>query len=223
MSKVKYSNRKFYNKWLYKVTFNLKGAGIFRDRTPNEVIQFCIEPPNDRIYYGTLKAASGNKENIIKIAMFLDGNPGAVYGKRIETDYFDIYTNDKEFYEDLYTLFPDLTEHAFEPLPGHIEEILNSSNIVTTKLPHNKYNYKVYLLPHKLKNDVEKKQSFIDWVETQESRVRMSAAVKKWFITTTWNWDRRYILVEDEQTLFMMQLRNAEVIGRVYNYQLVDK
>jgi len=51
----------------------------------------------------------------------------------------------------------------------------------------------------------------------------MSKAVKTWFIRTEWNWDRRYILVEDEQTLFMMKLRSAEVVGKTHEYQLVDK
>jgi hypothetical protein len=51
----------------------------------------------------------------------------------------------------------------------------------------------------------------------------MSDTVKNWFIKTDWNWDRRYVLVEDDQTLFMMQLRSAEVIGKVHEYQILDK
>jgi hypothetical protein len=40
---------------------------------------------------------------------------------------------------------------------------------------------------------------------------------------TEWNWDRRYVLVEDEGTLLMLKLRNPEVMGSVYNYVLSDK
>jgi hypothetical protein len=40
---------------------------------------------------------------------------------------------------------------------------------------------------------------------------------------TDWNWDRRYVLVEDEGTLLLMKLKNSEVVGTVYNYVIVDK
>jgi hypothetical protein len=47
--------------------------------------------------------------------------------------------------------------------------------------------------------------------------------VQKWFLKTDWNWDRRYVLVEDEGTLLMMKLRNSDVVGTVYNYVVTDK
>jgi hypothetical protein len=53
--------------------------------------------------------------------------------------------------------------------------------------------------------------------------VLISEVVKDWFIKTEWNWDRRYIFVEDAQTLLMLKLRNAEAIGRIYDYIIIDK
>lgn len=223
MYKIKYSNRKFYNKWLFKVTLNLKGGTIFRDRSADDVIFFCIEPVGDRVMWGRLKDASNNKENILKVGLFLSNNNNSVYTKRIEGSTFDLYTNDKEFYNKICAELTNLVTCTYEPLAGQEDLIRDSSSIVTTKLPHNKYRYKVYLLPHKLKGDKDRKTSFLSWIDSQNPRIRISEAVKAWFFKTEWNWDRRYILVEDEQTLFMLQLRNAEVIGRIYNYHLVDK
>jgi len=69
----------------------------------------------------------------------------------------------------------------------------------------------------------EDKVKFIEWVEKQKPRITCTNAVKEWFIKTDWNWDRRYVLVEDEQTLLMMKLRGPEVVGKIYNYVICDK
>ena len=57
----------------------------------------------------------------------------------------------------------------------------------------------------------------------QGEKVRLSKIVKEWFIKTDWNWDRRYLLVEDTQTILMLQMRSGEAIGKVYEYVVVDK
>jgi len=37
------------------------------------------------------------------------------------------------------------------------------------------------------------------------------------------NWDRRYILVDNEKTLLMIKLHSPDAIGTVYKYEIVDK
>lgn len=223
MSKTKYTGRKFYNKWLYKVTLSMPGSSIFRKFSAlDEVISFCNNLTVENTPYRHQRSAFVNRENIIKLCTFLVENKDIDFSKRIETDMLDVYTNDQNFFNLISKTFEELVIHTFEPIPGQEQAMLNTSGIVTTKLPHNKYYYKVYLLPHKMKGDKESKEKFVTWVSGQ-SKIRISEAVKKWFIKTDWNWDRRYILIEDEQTLFMLKLRSSDVVGRVYNYQLVDK
>lgn len=223
MSNIKYCQRKFYNKWLYKVTVDLQGGAIFRLYPLEKVIEFCIEPISERLRWGTLKDASKNRENILKVALFFDKNKEKGFNKRIEGNSTDFYTNDKEFYKEMYEHFGDMVIHAFEPMPGYEDKIADSQEIITTKLPHNKYLYKVYLAPHKLKGDLDKKLKFLDWITGQGSKIRISEAVKKWFIKTDFNWDRRYVLVEDEKTLLLLKLRGSDALGRIYSYHLVDK
>ena len=223
MSNIKYCQRKFYNKWLYKVTIDLQGGGIFRLYPLEKVIEFCIEPVVERSRWGTLKDASRNSKNILKVAMFFDKNKDKGFNKRIEGNSTDLYTNDKEFYKEMYEHFENMVIHAFEPMPGYEDKIADSQEIITTKLPHNKYLYKVYLAPHKLKGDLDKKIKFLDWITGQGDKIRMSEAVKKWFIKTDFNWDRRYVLVEDEKTLLLLKLRGSDALGRIYSYHLVDK
>jgi hypothetical protein len=71
--------------------------------------------------------------------------------------------------------------------------------------------------------DKEGKMQYVNWLKKQYPKVTCTEAVEKWFVTTDWNWDRRYILVKDESMLLMLKLRNPDVVGRIYNYQLCDK
>ena len=99
----------------------------------------------------------------------------------------------------------------------------SATNVAVIKYPHDRYKHKVYLLPHKMKGDKESKQRYLEWLKKQCPKVTCTKAVEKWFLDTDWNWDRRYILVEDEAMLLMLKLRNSDVVGRVYNYILTDK
>jgi hypothetical protein len=74
-----------------------------------------------------------------------------------------------------------------------------------------------------MKGDKAGKQQYLEWVKRQTPRITCTPAIEKWFLTTDWNWDRRYVLVEDESTLLMLKLRNAEVMGRIYNFVVSDK
>lgn len=223
MSKIKYSNRKFYNKWLYKATLVFKGCGIFRVNNLDDIRAYCGDKETKISFYDHQHSAYNNRDIILDIVEFLEKHHPTPYAHRIEGSFIDFYTNDEKFYREFLKKFDPLVKHGFEPLPGHEDDILNSSYVYTNKLPHNKYKFKVYLLPHKLKNHKDQKQNFISWAEDQHPRVKMSESVKKWFIKTDWNWDRRYVLVEDEGTLLMLKLRNGEVVGKVHEYRLVDK
>jgi hypothetical protein len=95
--------------------------------------------------------------------------------------------------------------------------------IISDRYPHNKYHYRVYLLPHKFNKDDTAKSKYIDWLRSQSPRITCTNAVERWIMKTNWNWDRRYVLVEDKNTLMLLRLRNPEVVGSVYEFVLSDK
>lgn len=161
-----------------------------------------------------------NKNNLIRLANFLGAVKGSIWHKRIESDQIDIYTNSVHFFKNAIDEFEDDVIHAFEPAKG--AELLKSNVITATKFPHGLYRYKVYLQPHKSK-DKDIKTRYVNWCSTQDPKIRMSDAVKTWFVHTDWNWDRRYILVDDESTLLMLKLRHADFMGKIYEYVIVDK
>jgi hypothetical protein len=134
-----------------------------------------------------------------------------------------LYTNDRVFFNNVSTNLSTLATQAFEPDEANIDLLENAGAIIGKKLPHDRYRYRVYLQPHKLANDNVSKKKFIDWIKGQQPRITCTTSVENWFMKTNWNWDRRYVLVEDEQTLLMLKIRNSDVVGKIYNYQVADK
>lgn len=104
-----------------------------------------------------------------------------LYAKRIENRLIDFYTNDKTIYDTLSQTFENDIRHRFEPSAD--VELDRTHVIVLKKLPHNRYHYRVYLQPHKLKGDVTAKSKYLEWLEGQD-KILLSAAVKRWFMKT---------------------------------------
>lgn len=223
MVKTIITKRKFYGKWLYKASLKLPGVAILRQHSLEDVIDFLNNNHNDEsLKYSYHKKAYNNKDTIIPLCAYLKTINPSDWSKRIEVNNLDIYTNDSEVCNSICENFKDILLLRSEPDQERVVEYVNQHHIICKKLPHDRYKYKIYLKPHKMKNDRASKRQYIDWLETQKN-VLISEAVKNWFIRTDWNWDRRYILVEDHKTLLFLHMRNAEVLGKVYEYILSDK
>ena len=222
--KTKQTNKKFYGKWLYKVSFLFEGCALLRSKSFNELENFCNGPDPDSYRHSLSQRAWNNRESLLKLCSAVKPYPRDIYNLRIESNILDIYTNDPDFYSHASTELEEFVRNRFEPSDSNIDLLNENKNHITvTKLPKGRYNYRVYLLPHKMSNDKEAKQRYLDWLKLQTPRVTCTPAIEKWFLNTDYNWDRRYILVEDESTLLMLKLRNAEVVGRIYNFVLSDK
>lgn len=224
MQKTKTTNRKFYGKWLYKVSVRVPGVAILRSKSPRDAIQILNMPMPDNTYrHSLISKAHTNAASLTKLFKFLEAVPVDEWTKRIETNQFDFYTNDKQIYAQFCKKFSSMLIQNFEPEEDNLELLKNQYSIIVKNLPHDKYQYKAFLKPHKMKGDHDAKQRYIEWIEMQGDKIRLTPVVKDWFIKTEWNWDRRYLLVEDSQTLVMLQMRSGEAIGKVYEYVVVDK
>lgn len=220
---TKTTRRKFYNKWLYKVTVRLPGAGLLRIYNRDQVDDFCSSAscPNSNAYNNWKQRAWRNRHDIRDLLRILDDS-GKDWSKRIEGETVDIYTNDRDLYEELSDKFEIILIHRFEPDLNNLDILdeRNGKTMTVKKLPHNRYNYRVYLLPHNIPDDTSRIR-FLDWMETIKPRVTCTESIRKWFMSTRTNWDRRYVLVEDDGTLMMMKLRNPDVIGTVYKFEVI--
>ncbi len=222
MIKPKFINRKFYNKWCYKICLRIPGIVVFRMFGLDQLKDlFDTYKTEDTWRTSFINSAVTNRDVIEPLAEMLLGFDKNAWTKRIERNVIDLYTNDETIYNTISEKFKDVTIQRFEPALDKLD-LYDENSIVVQKFPHNKYKFKVFLLPHKMKGDVELKTNYVDWVSSTPA-ILISKAVKSWFIKTNWNWDRRYVLVEDEQTLLMLKLRNTEVVGRIYKYVIADK
>jgi hypothetical protein len=168
--------------------------------------------------------AWNNRENLLTFFTMLEQHSKDTFNIRIEGASLDLYTNNPVVYEEFSTALTKQLIHRFAPEEASIDLLNNNSNcIIVKKLPKDRYRYRVYLRPHKMANDVEGKVGFIKWLRAQDGRITCSDSITGWFITTNWNWDRRYVLVEDESTLLMLKLRSADAVGRIYKFVVSDK
>jgi hypothetical protein len=220
MLKADITNRRFYNKWLYKVTLNIPGVAIFRQNSLEKIPFLNFD--GQKHTHSTMSRASLHRQELIALSSFLLRWDKDLWSKRIECSSIDIYTNDKTMYINLFLTFEEVACARSEPNEKDLDLLENTGSIIVKKLPHNKYAYKAFLLPHKIKDRKDKKE-YVNWIIGQNNRILISDAVKEWFIKTDWNWDRRYVLIEDSQTLLMLKLRNPEAIGRIYDYVISDK
>lgn len=201
--KPKKSNRKFYNKWFYKSTIGFHNAFVVRYKVPHKSMFKIDETILDRY-----------------LAFFQEKDP-STFARRVERNSIDFYTNDSDFFEEFNREFYDVLKCTWTPSEQLIKVGDEKHCITVNQLPHGKYNYKVYLAPHRVK-DLEQKQQYVKWLSGQPN-ILISEKVKQWFIDTSWNWDRRYIYVEDEKALLLLKLRLSDAMGSVYTYKTADK
>lgn len=202
----------------------MEGNGIFRFYPLDQIVEKLNE--SDHKSYSEqyiIGKALTNKDTVVNLTNFFLTLDFRSWSKRLEGNLLDFYTNDRKAYEDISNYFHSLVFHRFEPDEQYLDLLSESKIIVCDKLPHNKYLYRVYLLPHKMTGDLEGKQKYLDWIVTQKPKITCTPAVQKWFIKTDWNWDRRYVLVEDDHALLMLKLRNSDVVGSIYKYVISDK
>lgn len=214
--KITTSKKVFYNKFNYKISLKIEGCNALRYHSIENSKLWLEAGKLPKFYLSdrTKLSILQNKETLILMCDILISYPANIWNKRIEGDCIDIYTSDEDLIQEIKYKLLDKIIAVFEPC----EKKLSPGTIRVKKLPGDTYNFRVYLLPHKLKNNQEEKRKYIDWIKSQNNKIKITESVEKWFYKTEWNWDPRYILVDEESTLLMLKLRNADLVGRIYKF-----
>ena len=224
MQKPKLTKRKFYNRWLYKITLFCPGVSLYRLLSYNETINYLVSPTTyKKSVFSSHHKALKNKINFLALTTFLSKLNKQDFAQRIESNTIDLYVNNESIFDSLSSTFESIIVHRYAPTANNLGILENTDFILAKKLPYNKYRYKIFLLPHKLQGDTESKNNYLDWLDSQQNRILISESVKKWFQYTNWYWDRRYMYVEDANTLLMLKMRDSQVLGKIYEYIVVDK
>jgi len=212
MIQYKPTKKLFYGKWLYKVSYNIDGCSFIRHKS-FDGIDNTIEKLVPNSTYN--RKIINSKDDLVHLTGLLKKVPGNSYDIRIETNIIDVYTSDEAFFNTMLCLLPEKIRFAQKPE----QQLSDKHTILVKKYPQDKFTMRVYMKPHKM--DVSEKPQYIKWLKSVNG-VSISDAVSQWFITTHWNWDRRYILVDSEKTLLMLKLKNSNVVGTVYNLIIQD-
>lgn len=196
------TKKKFYNKWLYKCSFYFPTSKLLRIQIES------LNPLDSETSKFFQLLSSINKDQ---------------YYIRVENKICDVYCNDSDIFDKLKSFEGDNLVSVSSPDLCNIKKLQKQTrNILCNRLPFHRYRYKAYLQPHKIK-DQEEKQKYIDWLSLQHPKIHLTESTKKWFIRTQWNWDRRYMYVEDEKTLLLLKMKHSGAIGSVYTYDVCDK
>jgi len=216
MIQYKPTKKLFYGKWLYKVSYNIDGCSYIRHKS-FDGLERSIDQLMPNSTYN--RKILGSKEELIRLTSNLKAIPRESYDIRVETNIIDVYTNDEAFFNSLILLLPGRIRYAQKPSTISEQQLTDKRTILVKKYPQDRFTMRVYLKPHKM--ELSDKGPYIAWLK-EINGVSISDAVQQWFITTHWNWDRRYILVDNEKTLLFLKLKNSSVIGTVYNLVLQD-
>lgn len=193
------TNRRFYNKWLYKVTVRLDNPNVFRHNSLDVI--------------SSNKTMHSDSRRLAKILLSIGD-----FQLRIERKYIDVYVNERDHYDEIVSNFSSTIKHCFVPHPNLTDQTVSAKDIIAKKLPHDRYRYKVYLKAHAMPD--QEKKNYLKWLETQHPRIYLTDNTKDWFIKTSWNWDRRYMYIEDEHTLLLAKMRQGSVLGSIYTYKV---
>ena len=100
--KTKLTNRKFYGKWLYKVSLLLDGCVMLRTYAVEDIpAMLNTYNEEESAYFVSHRKAVANKDSIINLCEGLAAHTKDTYALRVERSRLDIYTNDVDFYEEL--------------------------------------------------------------------------------------------------------------------------
>lgn len=216
MIKYKETKRLFYGKWLYKIGLLIHGCAILRYSPKQDIVNELLNSNNNPRVYRDVNT-------IMEFVFLINDFDSSSYQLRIEGNNLDFYTNDKVALNIIKSNFENIVKTIQMPAPGAEDTLLSDGHlIIVNKYPHDRYQYRVDLKPHKIKDKI-KKAGIMDWIRQTDGRITYSESLAVWFVKTEWNWERRYVLVEDQKTLLLMNLRCPEAVGTVYKYHLSDK
>lgn len=217
MIQYKPTKKLFYGKWLYKVSYKIPGCSFIRHKLFNNLEENFN---SIRVMSDYHRRVLANRDNLLLLVSTLKQLPSNEYDLRVETDIIDVYTNQELIFNTLLATLSDTIRYAQRPADPSGKALSDKKTILVKKYPQDRFKMRVYLKPHKM-NDPAEKLKYLSWIKSLPG-VSISEAVSTWFYDTKWNWDRRYVLVDDEKTLLLLKLKNSNVVGSVYNLVLED-
>ena len=219
--KVYNTNRLFFKKYLYKVETAIGGASYVKRWGVKETLEFCNNPESTRGYYfqksntvdkGTLK------KYITAIEPFLDKDVQL----RAENNTLSFFLNDEQLYQNLVQAAKPWVRSITEPATKEDTTALlegKTSQVLCNELPHEKFQYKVYLryqMPSHLR------LAFLEWIKNYGDAVRPSKSTLKWMTNHSPYMQDPFIHVSDKNQLLLTKLYLGQYARSTQEFVLRD-
>src|SRR5210317_2316201 len=126
---AKKTKKKFYNKYIYKVSLEIPGISGLRYYDLHKFIEICqtqelVSSPDLKWKDRVMNQMISNKHVWMKLIPYLNGVEKGTYFKRLEGDHIDLYTNDKAFYQGVCNKFSEFVRLRFQPPKGMETQML---------------------------------------------------------------------------------------------------
>jgi len=202
MLKLK-TNKLFYGKYPYKVILRNAGLNLFSLYGAIRLVKL-LEGRELTINYNI------DQVSLQDIAKFVI-DCGKKIRTRVEGNRVSIFMYDKDIYNECIDRFKKVVVETHEPENEDTLQFLleNNKKVITTRLPHNRFRYKVYFKIMSLNEG----DTIIKWAENNK-RVRLNTN-PKYSLKYGYN---AYLLVEDQPTITMLTLLATNKINRIEEY-----
>jgi hypothetical protein len=217
--KIETTKKLFYNKWLFKIELTEPGICYLKRLSLEDIKNMSVRNFANRLH----NRAVDNKENILKIAFFLeDAKLEHDFVTRAEGDTLNIYTNDTSLLEKVQLRFPKKFLRLWQPKSIVEQSFLEKNNnvIICKKLPNQGFRFKSYIssLEKISRNTTDQ---FLKWTENYSDSIIIPRATKELFTGSYRGYCfNNYLYVKDPKTLMMVTMYLGNAISRTEQYVL---
>jgi hypothetical protein len=214
------TNKLFYGRYPYKISCEVLGAYLIVREGIEETKDICnnIIKPHLQFWYDNYWKKNIDKSNLSAFAKSLEPFVGKDLKFRTEGRIFDIYCLNREIFEKLEKNLSEWIREITEPNSKKELEFLTNSGpkkIVCQKLPHGKFQYRVYV---RYKTDIAIRIKFKNWIDQYGDKVRLPGQTYDWFtMGNRWAWTPNFY-VEDSATLSMVGIFLGNAIQKIEEF-----
>lgn len=197
------TNKLFYKKYPYRITCGIQGCWLIRSYGWDQAKQFAIDGTGWHFSNWRPKV---DGENLNEFITVIDSYRDTLKF-RFEHDYFDIYLEEENQYNNLQQLLARWIQGLSEPEDktslNFLKEEQNSRKVICNKLPHGKYRYKIHL---RYRTSIDLRKNFKNWITNYADKIRVPHQTLEWMeYESRWQWCP-FMYVEDQGTLSMVCL-----------------
>ena len=164
---TKETKRLYFNKWIYKICLHLEGMSYIKRTSLKNLMLLDYSPVTNGWYFRQKQLAVNNKDELIKIALFLeDSKEHYSFQTRTEGPTLGIFTNDLSLIDKVNSEFGPLVTDVYQPLNDDVAKYLisNKNKIICTELPSGLYQFKTYFTSSQ-KIPASTRTNFLAWAD----------------------------------------------------------